>query len=245
MNPRTKPNAVKANTRLFLLLLSAFAALPLTVPANGQENEDEASNTVHSIYASTNTHEKLVNAILNGPAAEEIVFDELMAELTQCGSCFERLRDDAKTRRHEIQTTDLIAVIVENLDRLPLAVQDAIKSKHGRGDTTKLRRSLELFFNEAKALQLLANQLDDNPCKRMHWRALCERQAVLLRGNQAYTDFVAAVIKAKDASFVLMAKLYLRKQLGKLPKRIADLAKGVDARYPGEGEVVKRIFWEG
>jgi hypothetical protein len=64
-------------------------------------------------------------------------------------------------------------------------------------------------------------------------------------GNQAYTDFVAAVIKAKDASFVLMAKLYLRKQLGKLPKRIADLAKGVDARYPGEGEVVKRIFWEG
>ncbi len=233
MNTRIKRNVLHFS----LLFISALFVLPVALPANDGETP--------AVNSTTSSNKRLADFFKNGAAKSEITFTEVMQELVNCNTCFKRLHDEACAAKREVQTTDLIAVTVENCNLLPLDVQDAITIIQNRAGTANLRVSLEILFNEAKALELLENQLSDDVCKRLPWRILCDRVATLLRDNKtnpAYPGFVAALVKAKNATFILFAKLYLKDQLKLLPKRVADRAKEVEREHPGD--VVPRIFWE-
>lgn len=216
-----------------LLFGCALLTLPFALPANNMETSSNIT---------TNSDKKLIDFFRNGPTKASITFSEILELLRPAHPCFEKLIEDARAVKREVQTVDLIAVIIENFNHLPLDIQDAINCRHGSVGDRKLRESLEIIFNEAKAFELLESQLSDDCCKRLPWRTLCERVAILLRHNPTYADFANALMAAKDSMCVLFAKLRLKSHLAKLPPRLAARAKEVDHSSPGD--VVKRIFWE-
>lgn len=231
MITRTKRNVF----HLSILLLGTLVVLPLMLPANETE-----STVVHSNIP---LNKKVIDFFDHGAAQAEITFSELMHELGSSQTCFKNLQENAQKNSCEVQTIDLIATIIDNCNELPLELQSAIQRLQTKSGEEKLRAQLEILLNEAKALELLENQLSDNPGRRLPWRVLCERVAFLLRENHAYGDFVKALVTAKESYCVLFAKMRLKGHLSKLPRRIANVAKDVDKRCPGD--VGNRIFFEG
>lgn len=228
-------NFKKTHGALQFLLLFGYAllSLPIALPA---------SKTEVSTNITTSSDKKLLAFFLKGASDSGVTFTEILNMLAAVNENIKKLANEARMAKHEVQTTDLIATIIENMNNLPIDVQDAIANKQNATCKNTLRETLEIMFNEAKALELLENQLSDDCSKRLPWRSLCERVAILLKHNPRYADFVHALISAKDAIFCWVAKLRLKDHLKKLPPRISMIAKEVDRKHPGD--VVNRVFWE-
>lgn len=218
-----------------LLFGCALLTLPAALPANNTENTTNIN---------TSSNKMLVNFFKNGASKSSVIFDEILPELEKYITAIKDLEQAALAAKREVQTVELIAVIITDFGQLPLDVQEAITTRHGKLEDKSLRESLEIFFNEAKALGLLEKQLGNNSSKRLPWRTLCDRTAALLNRHPDYKEFVGALIAAKDSLCVLFAKIRLKSHLAKLPRRLAEVAKAVDAANPGKSEVVTRIFWE-
>lgn len=219
-------NLNKKHPLFSILLLAGTVQLSITtflVAMECQVQLNQATVTENS--------KMLVTFFKEGPDAAQINFTELWTELTKYIDSSEILR----TMKNKHETSDIISLIITNADLFPLEIQEVLNKQSNE--------RLKIFIDEAKALELLEIQINEDNSKRIHWKILIERLIVLLDNNDKYTAFVTSLKKIRKSSWI-GAAWELKPHLSDLRGKLKGMSKEITARIGIKG-ILNRIFYEG
>lgn len=213
---------------LFSCLL--LIQLSLTTFLVAMEAEIHINNTN---IAHEENSKMLVTFFREGPDAAQVNFTEVWTEISK----YVDTSDTIRTIKDKHETIDIVSFIITNADLFPLDVQDVlVKQSNER---------LKMFIDEAKALEMLEIQINEDNSKRLHWKILIEKLIVLLDHNTKYTSFVNTLKEIRDhkCSWV-MAGWKLKPHLSNLRGKLNRMSKEITARIGIKG-ILNRIFYEG